>query len=43
MDVGERSEGNFFLLVTGLSLPLWLLGAVLGGELLPGLPAAALR
>jgi membrane protease YdiL (CAAX protease family) len=43
MDVGERSEGNFFLLVTGLSLPLWLLGAVLGGELLPGLPVAALQ
>ncbi len=32
----------FFLLVFGLSIPFWLMGALTGLELLPGLPVAAL-
>jgi membrane protease YdiL (CAAX protease family) len=33
---------QFFLLVTVLSAPLWLVGAGMGFELLPGLPVSAL-
>ncbi len=33
----------FFLLVLGLSIPLWILGPIVGGELLPGLPVSALQ
>lgn len=38
----RRSPLKFFLLVFGLTLPFWVLGAVTGLELLPGLPLAAL-
>lgn len=31
----------FFALVFALSLPFWLLGGLLGGQILPGLPASA--
>ncbi len=37
-----RSPWLFFLLVYALSVPFWLLGAVTGIALLPGLPIAAL-
>jgi len=38
----SRSPLKFFLLVYALSIPFWLIGAVTGIELLPGLPVAAL-
>ena len=38
----RRSPLKFFLLVFALSIPFWLIGAVTGIELLPGLPVAAL-
>lgn len=38
----RRSPLQFFLLVFGLTIPFWVLGAVTGRELLPGLPVAAL-
>ena len=37
-----RSAIQFFLLVFALSLPLWVLGAVTGLQLLPNLPVSAL-
>ena len=37
-----RSPLRFFLLVFALSVPFWLLGAVTGFEILPGLPLSAL-
>ncbi len=42
-DTRRRPVGPFLLLVTALALPLWALGALLGGELMPGLPLAALQ
>ena len=33
---------KFFLLVFALSIPFWLIGALTGRQLLPGLPVAAL-
>jgi membrane protease YdiL (CAAX protease family) len=44
--IGHRANDPviaFFLLVAALSVPLWVLGAVVGGELMPGLPVAALQ
>jgi uncharacterized protein len=38
----HRSPLIFFLLVLVLAIPFWVYGAVAGGELLPGLPVAAL-
>ena len=38
----RRSPLKFFLLVLALSVPFWLIGAVTGLRLLPGLPVAAL-
>jgi len=38
----RRSPLAFFVLTYALAVPFWLLGAVTGGELLPGLPVAAL-
>ncbi|MEO8613076.1 MAG: CPBP family intramembrane glutamate endopeptidase, partial [Chloroflexota bacterium] len=38
----NRSPLKFFLLVFALSIPFWLISAVTGLELLPGLPVAAL-
>ncbi len=38
----KRSLLAFFLLVFGLTIPFWVLGAFTGIELLPGLPVAAL-
>jgi len=38
----SRSPFKFFLLVFALSTPFWLLGAVTGRQLLPGLPVSAL-
>jgi hypothetical protein len=38
----RRSPLIFFLLVYALAIPFWILGAVTGIELLPGLPVAAL-
>ncbi len=38
---GKRSPLAFFLLVFALSLPVWVVGAVTGLQLLPGLPASA--
>jgi uncharacterized protein len=38
----RRSPLKFFLLVFGLTIPFWVIGAVTGLELLPGLPVAAL-
>lgn len=32
----------FFVLVLGLSIPFWILGAIVEGELLPGLPVSGL-
>ncbi len=37
-----RSPLKFFLLVFALSVPFWLIGAVTGLELLPGLPVSSL-
>lgn len=37
----KRSIRAFFLLVFGLTIPFWVLGALTGIELLPGLPVAA--
>lgn len=39
----DRPVGAFLLLVTALAVPFWLYGAVAGGELMPGLPVAALQ
>jgi hypothetical protein len=36
--IRSRSPFKFFLLVLGLSVPFWLIGWVIGLELLPGLP-----
>ena len=36
------SSVKFFVLVFALSLPLWLIGAVARGELMPGLPVSSL-
>lgn len=38
----SRSPVRFFLLVFALSVPFWLAGAVVGVELLPGVPLAGL-
>jgi membrane protease YdiL (CAAX protease family) len=38
----SRSPLKFFLLVFGLSTPFWLIGAVTGLQLLPGLPVSSL-
>ncbi len=38
----NRSTLKFFLLVFALSTPFWLLGALTGGQLLPGLPISSL-
>jgi membrane protease YdiL (CAAX protease family) len=38
----NRSPITFFLLVFGLSVPFWILGAALKTELLPGLPVSSL-
>ena len=38
----QRSPPVFFLLVVALAIPFWVFGAIVGGELLPGLPVAAL-
>jgi membrane protease YdiL (CAAX protease family) len=38
----ERSPLKFFLLVFALSIPLWLIGAVIPLQLLPGLPVSSL-
>jgi len=38
----HRSPLVFFLLVLALAIPFWVYGAIAGGELLPGLPVAAL-
>jgi len=37
-----RSPGRFFVLVFALSVPLWLIGAAVDVQLLPGLPLGAL-
>lgn len=37
-----RSPPAFFVLVFALSVPFWLIGAVAGIELLPGMPVSAL-
>ena len=37
-----RSPLKFFLLVFTFSVPVWLIGAALGAELMPGLPLSAL-
>lgn len=36
-----RPVGAYLALVTGLAVPLWAYGALAGGELMPGLPVAA--
>ncbi len=38
----SRSPLTFFLLVFALSVPFWLIGGVIGLQLLPGLPVSAL-
>lgn len=38
----SRSPFKFFLLVFALSIPFWLLGAVTGRQLVPGLPVSSL-
>jgi len=38
----QRSPPVFFLLVLALAIPFWAYGAIAGGELMPGLPVAAL-
>jgi uncharacterized protein len=38
----KRSPLRFVVLVAALSIPFWLLGALTGWQLLPGLPVAAL-
>jgi CAAX protease family protein len=38
----SRAPLKFFLLVFALSVPFWLIGAALGGQILPGLPVSAL-
>jgi hypothetical protein len=38
----RRSPGAFFLLVFGLSVPFWLIGAATKLQLAPGLPVSAL-
>jgi membrane protease YdiL (CAAX protease family) len=38
----NRSPATFFLLVFALSIPAWLVGAVTGLQLLPGLPVSSL-
>lgn len=38
----SRSPLKFFLLVFALSIPFWLIGAVTGLQLLPGLPVSSL-
>jgi uncharacterized protein len=38
----SRSPLKFFILVYALTLPFWLIGAVTGLQLLPGVPVAAL-
>jgi membrane protease YdiL (CAAX protease family) len=38
----SRSLLTFFLLTFALAVPFWVLGGVIGAELLPGLPGAAL-
>ncbi len=40
--VASRSSLKFFLLVFALTTPFWVIGAVTGFQLLPGLPVAAL-
>lgn len=42
MDTGKKSVLRFFFLVLVLSLPFWLIGAVTGLQLFPGLPVSAL-
>ncbi len=37
-----RSPLNFFLLVFALSVPFWLVGAITGHQLMPGLSVSAL-
>ena len=39
---GRRSPLAFVLLVFGLSIPFWIMGAVTRRQLLPGLPVSAL-
>lgn len=41
-DEPNRSVIQFFLLAVALLIPFWVIGAVTGLQLLPGLPAAAL-
>lgn len=38
---GGDAPLTFFALVFALSVPFWALGAILGGELMPGLPVAS--
>jgi membrane protease YdiL (CAAX protease family) len=38
----DRAPFAFVILLFGLSVPFWLVGALSGGELLPGLPVSAL-
>jgi hypothetical protein len=38
----QRSSLKFFLLVFALTAPFWVIGAVTGLQLLPGVPVAAL-
>ena len=37
----RKSPVIFFLLLFALSSPFWIFGAVMGGQLLPGLPVSA--
>src|ERR1700690_3615753 len=39
---GRRSPLKFFLLVFAVSIPFWVIGALTGLQLLPGVPVAAL-
>lgn len=45
-DIADEEEGfapvAFFVLVFALSLPFWLVGAIIGRELMPGLPVSSL-
>jgi hypothetical protein len=37
----SRSPLRFFLLVFALTIPFWLLGAIVGYQILPGVPVSA--
>ena len=42
MNTSTKSPWTFFLLVFALCLPIWLVGAVIGQQALPGIPVSSL-